>query len=108
MKFNIESTTSYNSIHPAYQHTEQFENNIESYRNGTQWFGILLAFISGAFFTISSGLVKAVENVDPMVLLSIRAVLQIIITLFIALRRGKNLLGPKGSRLLLNFQVSFI
>ncbi|XP_057331896.1 solute carrier family 35 member G1 [Microplitis mediator] len=104
MKFNIESTTSYNSIHPAYQHTEQFENNIESYRNGTQWFGILLAFISGAFFTISSGLVKAVKNVDPMVLLSIRAVLQIIITLFIAIRCGKNLLGPKGSRLLLNFQ----
>ncbi|CAG5090837.1 Similar to SLC35G1: Solute carrier family 35 member G1 (Homo sapiens) [Cotesia congregata] len=104
MKFNIESMTSYNSIHPTYQHTEQFENNIESYRDGTQWFGILLAFISGAFFTISSGLVKAVKNVDPMVLLGIRAILQIITTILIAIRYGKNLVGPKGSRLLLNFQ----
>ncbi|XP_034950128.1 solute carrier family 35 member G1 [Chelonus insularis] len=104
MKFNIESTTSYNSIPPVYQHTEQFNNNIEHYRERTKWFGIFLAFISGAFFTISSALVKAIRNVDPMVLLGIRALLQMTIMLISAIRHGKNLLGPKGSRLLLHLQ----
>lgn len=107
MKFNIDTTTSYNSIHPAYQYNEQFDNNIDHYRDGTKWFGILLAFISGAFFTISSGLVKAIKNVDPMVLLGIRAVLQILVMLTVAVRYGKNIFGPKGSRMLIHFQVSY-
>lgn len=107
MKFNIERTTSYNSIHPEYQYTEQFENNVESYRDGTKWFGILLAFISGAFFTISSGLVKAIRNVDPMVLLGIRACLQMLVMMCCACRANQSLFGPKGSRMLLHLQVSF-
>ncbi|XP_063973878.1 solute carrier family 35 member G1 [Diachasmimorpha longicaudata] len=104
MKFNIESTTSYNSIHPAYQYTEQFDHNVETYREGTNWFGIFLAFMSGTFFTISSGLVKAIRNVDPMVLLGIRAILQIVVMLGVAIRHGKNISGPKGSRMLIHFQ----
>lgn len=105
MKFNID-TTSYNSIHPAYQYTEQFDNNIASYRDGTKWFGIFLAFVSGAFFTISAGLVKAIRNVDPMILLAIRAVLQMAVMMGCACHKNQSLLGPKGSRLLLHFQVT--
>lgn len=64
MKFSIESTASYNSIHPAYYYTEQFANNGDTYQEGTKWFGVFLAFLSGTFFTISSALVKALQNVD--------------------------------------------
>ncbi|XP_076667500.1 solute carrier family 35 member G1 isoform X2 [Andrena cerasifolii] len=46
MKFSIENTTSYNSIHPAYHHTEQFANNAETYQEGTKWYGVFLAFLS--------------------------------------------------------------
>ncbi|KAK0160364.1 hypothetical protein PV328_007780 [Microctonus aethiopoides] len=104
MKFNFGSTTSYNSIHPTYQYVEQFNNNNETYRNDTKWFGILLAFISGAFFTISSGLVKAIKNVDPMILLGIRSLLQIFVMLAICIIHGKNILGPKESRTLIHLQ----
>ncbi|XP_015599118.1 solute carrier family 35 member G1-like [Cephus cinctus] len=104
MKFSIDSVTSYNSIHPTYQYTEQFNNNIETYRDGTKWFGVFLAFLSGTFFTISSALVKAVRNVDPMILLSIRCLLQITVMLLVAFKDSRNLFGPKGQRLLVQFQ----
>ncbi|KAK2575463.1 hypothetical protein KPH14_011194 [Odynerus spinipes] len=104
MKYSIESTTSYNSIHPAYYYNEQFANNIETYKEGTKWFGIFLAFLSGTFFTISSALVKAVRNVDPMLLLIIRAILQILTMIIVAIKMSKNLSGPKGQRMLIHLQ----
>ncbi|KAK1133179.1 hypothetical protein K0M31_014533 [Melipona bicolor] len=105
MKFSIESTTSYNSIHPAYHYTEQFANNAETYQEGTKWYGVFLAFLSGTFFTISSALVKAVENVHPMVLLAIRSVLQMLVMTAVAFKVSKNVFGPKGQRMLLHLQV---
>jgi len=105
MKFSIESTASYNSIHPAYHYTEQFANNSETYRDGTKWYGVFLAFLSGTFFTISSALVKAVRNVDPMMLLAIRALTQILAMAIIACRSAGNLTGPSGQKLLIHFQV---
>ncbi|KZC06361.1 PREDICTED: solute carrier family 35 member G1-like [Dufourea novaeangliae] len=104
MKFSIESTASYNSIHPSYQYTEQFANNAETYREGTKWFGVFLAFLSGTFFTISSALVKAIQNVDPMVLLAIRSILQMLVMAGAAIKASKSLFGPKGQRILLHFQ----
>ncbi|XP_053985124.1 solute carrier family 35 member G1-like [Hylaeus anthracinus] len=104
MKFSIDSTASYNSIHPAYHYTEQFANNAETYQEGTKWFGVFLAFLSGTFFTISSALVKAIQNVDPMILLAIRAILQMLVMAGAAIKSSKSLFGPKGQRLLLNFQ----
>jgi len=107
MKFSIESTASYNSIHPAYHYTEQFANNGETYRDGTKWYGVFLAFISGTFFTISSALVKAIRNVDPMILLVIRALMQILAMAVVACRSSSNLFGPSGQRILIHFQVKF-
>ncbi|XP_076233908.1 solute carrier family 35 member G1 [Calliopsis andreniformis] len=104
MKFSIESTASYNSIHPAYHYTEQFANNSETYQEGTKWYGVFLAFLSGTFFTISASLVKAIQNVDPMMLLAIRAVLQMLVMLGAAIKASKSLFGPKGQRLLMHFQ----
>lgn len=105
MKFSIESTASYNSIHPEYHYTEQFANNAETYQEGTKWYGVFLAFLSGTFFTISSALVKAVENVHPMVLLAIRSILQMLVMATVALKISKSLFGPKGQRMLLHLQV---
>ncbi|XP_035742223.1 solute carrier family 35 member G1-like [Vespa mandarinia] len=104
MKFSIESTTSYNSVHPAYHYNEQFANNIETYQEGTKWFGVFLAFLSGTFFTISSALVKVVRNVDPMLLLIIRAILQILAMVIVAIKTSKNFLGPKGQQMLIHLQ----
>ncbi|KAF3423102.1 hypothetical protein E2986_06744 [Frieseomelitta varia] len=104
MKFSIESTASYNSIHPAYHYTEQFANNAETYQESTKWYGVFLAFLSGTFFTISSALVKAVENVHPMVLLAIRSVLQMLVMAAVAFKVSKNVFGPKGQRMLLHLQ----
>ncbi|CAG7828486.1 unnamed protein product [Allacma fusca] len=70
----------------------------------TNWLGVILAFVSGVFFTLCSGTVKYLENVDPMELLIIRSLFQIAVTLPIALWRHENILGPKGSRLLLLVQ----
>lgn len=105
MKFSIESTASYNSIHPAYHYTEQFANNGETYRDGTKWYGVFLAFLSGTFFTISSALVKAIRNVDPMILLAIRAVVQILAMAIIACKSSSGLTGSSGQKLLIHFQV---
>lgn len=106
MKYNnIETTSSYNSIHPVYLCTDQLSEDFENYHEGTIWWGIFLAFISGAFFTISSALVKGIEDVDPMILLIIRSVLQIIVMLFIAHKERKNLIGPHGQRQLIQLQV---
>ena len=106
MKFSIESTASYNSIHPAYHYTEQFANNGET-RDGTKWYGVFLAFISGTFFTISSALVKAIRHVDPMILLVIRALMQILAMAVVACKSSSNLFGPSGQRILIHFQVKF-
>lgn len=72
---------------------------------GANWFGILLAFLSGAFFTLSSAGVKGLKSIDPMELLVLRSLLQIVAMLSIAVRNGENLLGPKGQRGLLQLQV---
>ncbi|XP_014483036.1 PREDICTED: solute carrier family 35 member G1-like [Dinoponera quadriceps] len=104
MKFSIESTASYNSIHPAYHYTEQFANNGETYRDGTKWYGVFLAFLSGTFFTVSSALVKAIRNVDPMILLAIRAVVQILVMAIIACKSSNDLTGSSGRKLLIHVQ----
>ncbi|XP_069703729.1 solute carrier family 35 member G1-like [Periplaneta americana] len=72
--------------------------------NKANWFGIFLAFMSGAFFTLSSAAVKALKSMDPMELLVLRSLLQVFAMLPIALRRGENLFGPKGQRGLLQLQ----
>jgi drug/metabolite transporter (DMT)-like permease len=72
---------------------------------GANWFGILLAFLSGAFFTLSSAGVKALKSVDPMELLVLRSLLQVAVMLPITIRKGENILGPKGQRALLQLQV---
>lgn len=107
MKLKIYRTVSYGTVdsEPEVQ-TEVFSNNVEYYREATKWRGILLAFISGLSFTVSAALVKSIRNVDPMVVLSIRAVAQIIVMTVIAKIASKSLIGPKGSRLLVQLQVS--
>jgi hypothetical protein len=72
---------------------------------GANWFGIFLAFLSGAFFTLSSAGVKGLKGVDPMELLVLRSLLQVVAMLPIALSKGENILGPKGQRGLLQLQV---
>jgi drug/metabolite transporter (DMT)-like permease len=72
---------------------------------GANWFGIFLAFLSGAFFTLSSAGVKGLTGVDPMELLILRSLLQIAAMMSVAIRSGENLLGPKGQRGLLQLQV---
>ena len=72
---------------------------------GANWFGIFLAFLSGAFFTLSSAGVKGLKSVDPMELLVLRSLLQIAVMVPIAVKNGENLLGPKGQRGLLQLQV---
>jgi hypothetical protein len=72
---------------------------------GANWFGIFLAFLSGAFFTLSSAGVKGLKGVDPMELLVLRSLLQVAVMLPIALSKGENILGPKGQRWLLQLQV---
>ncbi|EEB11253.1 transmembrane protein, putative [Pediculus humanus corporis] len=68
------------------------------------WKGPLLAFLSGTFFTLSSAAVKALTTINPMELLVIRSIVQIIFMLIIAIYVKKNLFGPKGYRLMLNIQ----
>lgn len=43
----------------------------------TNFFGILLAFISGVFFTLCSGTVKYLTDIDPMELLIFRSLFQV-------------------------------
>ncbi|PNF41026.1 hypothetical protein B7P43_G08826 [Cryptotermes secundus] len=71
---------------------------------GANWFGIFLAFLSGAFFTLSSAGVKGLKGVDPMELLVLRSILQVSAMLPIALNKRENILGPKGQRGLLQLQ----
>lgn len=107
MKFSVESTASYNSIHPTYFDNERFSRNTETiYRESTKWRGIFLAFLSGTFFTLSSSLIKVVHNVDPMILLSIRSLAQIVILAIVATSASQNLLGPHGQRSLMYLQVN--
>lgn len=47
----------------------------------TNYFGIFLAFVSGVFFTLCSGTVKYLTDVDPMELLVFRSVFQVFKTL---------------------------
>ncbi|XP_052126325.1 solute carrier family 35 member G1-like isoform X2 [Frankliniella occidentalis] len=70
----------------------------------TNWCGILLALLSGMFFTMSSAAVKALRSVDPMELLVIRSSVQVAAVLPVALYSGASVLGPKGSRWLLQAQ----
>lgn len=70
----------------------------------TNWWGIFLALVSGMFFTLSSAAVKALRSVDPMELLVIRSLVQVIVVLPVALYSGAGVLGPKGHRGLLQLQ----
>ncbi|XP_034250367.1 solute carrier family 35 member G1-like [Thrips palmi] len=70
----------------------------------TNWWGIFLALVSGMFFTMSSAAVKALRSVDPMELLVIRSLVQVVVVLPVALYSGVGVLGPKGHRGLLQLQ----
>lgn len=108
MKFDIEVISTYNSVDHGYTYIEKFNNNGLKYREGTNWYGVFLAFLSGTFFSVSSALVKAVTTVHPMVLLGIRSIIQMTLMALIAFSNAKNLVGPEGRRLLIVFQVSFL
>ncbi|CAB3382754.1 Hypothetical predicted protein [Cloeon dipterum] len=70
----------------------------------TNWCAILLAFLSGVFFTLCSALVKGLESIDPMELLVLRSSIQVAAMLPIVAYRGRNPFGPPGLRLLLVLQ----
>ncbi|KAJ8679875.1 hypothetical protein QAD02_015662 [Eretmocerus hayati] len=97
------ASNSFSSIHPVYLYAE-LSNSSHYTRMNTNWFGIFLALLSGIFFTISSALVKGITNVDPMVLLITRAVIQIVMMLTIAWKNSHHLLGPQGQRGLIHMQ----
>nr|CAD7260189.1 unnamed protein product [Timema shepardi] len=78
--------------------------NKERKELSTNWCGVLLAFLSGTFFTLSSAALKALKSVDPMELLMIRSALQVAVMLAVAYRGGHNVVGPRGYRLLLQLQ----
>nr|CAD7443313.1 unnamed protein product [Timema bartmani] len=78
--------------------------NKERKELSTNWCGVLLAFLSGTFFTLSSAALKALKSVDPMELLMIRSALQVAVMLAVACQRGHNVVGPRGYRLLLQLQ----
>jgi hypothetical protein len=103
----IHFSTSSSAPGPRFEsHNWQPTLNKEKHKvQGANWFGILLAFLSGAFFTLSSAGVKGLKGVDPMELLFLRSLLQIAAMLPIALCKGDNILGPKGQRALLQLQV---
>ena len=61
--------------------------------------------MSGTFFTLGATGVKALKSIDPMELLVMRSVLQILAMVAIAVCCRKNLIGPKGYRILLQLQV---
>ena len=106
-KFRYERTDSDNNIQPVYHYrSEQFSNNYEVYDEGTRWLGIFLAFISGIFFTISSALVKGTTDIDPMILLCIRGIIQTVVMFITACILSKNPIGTKDKKLLIQFQVS--
>nr|CAD7200466.1 unnamed protein product [Timema douglasi] len=78
--------------------------NKERKELSTNWCGVLLAFLSGTFFTLSSAALKALKSVDPMELLMIRSALQVAVMLAVAYRGAHNVVGPRGYRLLLQLQ----
>ncbi|XP_012275281.1 solute carrier family 35 member G1 [Orussus abietinus] len=104
MESEILASLSYGSIPSTYRYVERFDNNSEVYRDKTNWFGIFLAFLSGTFFTLSSALVKAIKNVDPMILLAIRALLQMVVMLIVVCKRSEHVFGLKEHRMLIHFQ----
>ncbi|XP_059489920.1 solute carrier family 35 member G1-like [Neocloeon triangulifer] len=70
----------------------------------TNWCAILLAFLSGVFFTLCSALVKGLKSIAPMELLVLRSCVQVSAMLPIVAYRGRNPFGPSGLRLLLVLQ----
>ncbi|XP_063227141.1 solute carrier family 35 member G1-like [Bacillus rossius redtenbacheri] len=73
-------------------------------RTGTNWLGVLLAFLSGTCFTLSSAAIRALRGLEPLELLLVRAAVQVVCTLPWALRSPGGALGPAGRRLLLQLQ----
>jgi len=72
----------------------------------TNWCAVLLAFLSGVFFTLCSALVKGLKSIAPMELLVLRSSIQLAAMLPIVAFRGSNPFGPSGLRGLLALQVS--
>lgn len=92
-------------VYPNGRHFEPYRKASDAPAGtATNWWGVFLAFLSGAFFTLSSAAVKALRSMDPMELLLVRAVLQVVVMLSVALCKGSPLLGEKGFRLLLQLQ----
>lgn len=72
----------------------------------TNWCAVLLAFLSGVFFTLCSALVKGLKSIAPMELLVLRSSVQVAAMLPIVAFRGNNPFGPSGLRGLLALQVN--
>ncbi|XP_014216094.1 solute carrier family 35 member G1-like [Copidosoma floridanum] len=104
MPLNTELTNSYGSVYVGLDASERFSNNFETYSEGTRWLGILFAFLSSVCFSVSATLVKDIRDVDPMILLSIRGAVQIVVMILVALKNSLNLVGPKDYKLLIQLQ----
>lgn len=74
----------------------------------TNWCAVLLAFMSGVFFTLCSALVKGLKSIAPMELLVLRSSIQLAAMLPIVAFRGNNPFGPSGLRGLLALQVGVL
>ncbi|XP_059489915.1 solute carrier family 35 member G1-like [Neocloeon triangulifer] len=70
----------------------------------TNWWAILLTFLSGVSFTLSSGLVKGIELINPMELLALRSAIQIFAMAPMIACKLINPFGPPGYRLYLLLQ----
>ncbi|XP_065336285.1 solute carrier family 35 member G1-like isoform X1 [Cloeon dipterum] len=70
----------------------------------TNWWAILLTFLSGVCFTLSSGLVKGIELINPMELLALRAAIQITAVAPLIAWKLINPFGPPGYRILMMVQ----
>ncbi|XP_059489830.1 solute carrier family 35 member G1-like [Neocloeon triangulifer] len=70
----------------------------------TNWWAILLTVISGVSFTCSSALVKGLDMIDPMELLALRAIIQLIAIFPFIIYLRKNPFGPPGMRVYMFLQ----
>ncbi|KAF4527804.1 hypothetical protein B566_EDAN016216 [Ephemera danica] len=87
------------SVHPHY-----YKEVGPARPQKTNWCAVLLAFLSGVFFTLCSALVKGLHAVAPMELLALRSAMQVAAMLPIIAFRLESPFGPRGLRGLLVLQ----
>ena len=126
--YQIVSTPIYPSLLPNSKHCTSKtplipKAKVKCAPSKTNWLGVILAFMSGVFFTLCSGTVKYLTDIDPMELLIFRSLFQVslnsgasfdyydyeygqliipispfqvALTLPIAICKSQNVLGPPG------------